>query len=209
VILQDPIIVLWETQIHSEKELDNLHLEVSTLIKIFEGCEMDLEDLYAMEKALQMFHRFCLQLKDDQLTWTQFHKLSEKLVEEIEVSFEEEELPWSINEILPCFIKNITQQRSEMSSTWINNIKSECSLFSTMITTDANRLYTKANNPPPFITDHDIKELNKMIGQIEEHLNKLAIEWLLEKFRELPDSLKEDFLEVAKQILEGEHSKKL
>ena len=46
-------------------------------------------------------------------------------------------------------------------------------------------------------------------GQVEEHLNKLAIEWLIEKFRELPDSSKENFLEVAKQILEGEHSKKL
>jgi hypothetical protein len=220
-VIMDRASALWETQIHSEKELENLHLEVSTLIKIFEGCEMDLEDLYAMEKALQMFHRFCSQLKDDQLTWTQFHKLSEKLVEEIKVSFEEEELPWSVDEILPCFIENITQQRNEKSSYWLNNItqqrnekssywlnniRSEYALISTMTTTDASRLYTKANNPPPFITEHDIKDLNKMSIQIEEHLNKLAIEWLVEKFRELPDSSKEDFLEVAKQILEGEHS---
>lgn len=200
---------LWDTQIHSEKELENLHLEVSTLITIFEGCEMDLEDLYAMEKALQMFHRFCSQLNDDELTWQQFYIFSEKLIKEIKETFEKEELPWSVDEILPCFIKNITQQRNEKSSLWINNIKSECSLISTMITTDANRLYTKANNPPPFITEHDMKDLNKMISQIEEHLKKLAIEWLLERFRELPNSSKEEFLEIAKQILEGEHSKKL
>ena len=205
-VIIDRASALWDTQIHSEKELENLHLEVSTLIKIFEGCEMDLEDLYAMEKALQMFHRFCLQLKDDQLTWTQFHKLSEKLVEEIKVSFEEEELPWSVDEILPCFIKNITQQRSEMSSSWINNFKSECSLISTMITTDANRLYTKANKPPPFITEHDMKDLNKMISQIEEHLNKLAVEWLIEKYRDLPYTAKTNFLKAAKQILEKEQS---
>jgi len=203
-VIIDRASALWDTQIHSEKELENLHLEVSTLIKIFEGCEMDLEDLYAMEKALQMFHRFCLQLKDDQLTWTQFHKSSEKLVKEIKVNFKEEELPWSIDEILPRFIKNITQQRSEMSSTWINNIKSECSLISTMITTDANNLYTKANKPPPFITEHDMKDLNKIISQIEEHLNKLAIEWLIEKYRELPNAAKTKFLKAAKQILEKE-----
>ncbi len=200
-VIIDRASALWDTQIHSEKELENLHLEVSTLIKIFEGCEMDLEDLYAMEKALQMFQRFCSQLKDGQLTWNQFHKLSEKLVKEIKVNFEEEELPWSIDEILPCFIKNITQQRSEMSSSWINNIKTECSLISTMITTDANRLYTKANNPPPYITEHDMKDLSKMIIQIEEHLNKLAVEWLLEKFRELPISSKEEFLKIANKFL--------
>jgi len=203
-VIMDRAFALWETQIHSEKELENLHLEVSTLIKIFEGCEMDLKDLHAMEKALQMFNRFCSQLKDDQLTWTQFHKLSEKLVEEIKVSFEEEELPWSVDEILPCFIKNITQQRSKVSSSWINNIKSECSSISTMITTDANRLYTKANNPPPYITEHDMKDLNKMIVQIEEHLNKLAVEWLIEKYRELPYTAKTKFLKTAKQILETE-----
>ena len=87
-----------------------------------------------------------------------------------------------------------------------NNIKSECSLIFTMETIDANRLYTKANNPPPYITEPDMKDLNKMISQIEEHLNKLAVEWLIEKYRELSDSSKKDFLEVAKQILEGEHS---
>jgi len=203
-VIIDRASALWDTQIHSEKELENLHLEISTLITIFEGCEMDLEDLYAMEKALQMFHRFCSQLKNEQLTWTQFYKLSEKLVEEIKVNFEEEELPWSVDEILPCFIKNITQQRGEMSSIWIDNIKSEYSLISTMITTDANRLYTKTNNPPPYITEHDMKDLSKIITQIEEHLNKLAIEWLIEKYRELPYTAKTNFLKAAKQILETE-----
>jgi len=199
--IRDRASALWDTQIHSEKELENLHLEISTLITIFEGCEMDLEDLYAMKKALQMFQRFCSQLKDEQLTWNQFHKLSEKLVKEIKVNFEEEELPWSIDEILPCFINNITQQRNEMSSTWINDIQSEYSLISTMITTDANRLYTKANNPPPYITEHDMKDLKKMISQIEEHLNKLAVEWLIEKFQELPISSKEEFLKIANKLL--------
>ncbi|MCK4432148.1 MAG: hypothetical protein KAW19_12715, partial [Candidatus Aminicenantes bacterium] len=205
-VIIDRASALWDTQIYSEKELENLHLEVSDLIKIFEGCEMDLEDLYAMEKALQMFHRFCSQLKDEQLTWTQFHKLSKKLVEEVKVSFEEEELPWLVDEILPCFIKTITQQRSEMSSAWVNNIKSECSSISTMTIIDANHLYTKANNPPPYITERDMKDLNKMISQIEEHLNKLAVEWLIEKYRELPYTAKTNFLKAAKQILEKEQS---
>ena len=203
-IIMDRASALWETQIHSERELENLHLEVSTLINIFEGCEMDLEDLYAMKKALKMFQRFCSQLKDDQLTWNQFHKLSEKLIKEIKVNFEEEELPWSIDEILPRFINNITQQRNEMSSTWVNNIKSECPLIFTMKTIDANHLYTKTNNPPPYITEHDMKDLSKINTQIEEHLNKLAVEWLIEKYRELPYAAKTNFLKAAKQILETE-----
>ncbi len=202
----DRASALWDTQIHSEKELDNLHLEVSTLVKIFEGCERDLEDLYAMEKALQIFHRFCSQLKDDQLTWNQFHKLSERLTKEIKVNFKEDELPWSIDEILPRFIKNITQQRNEKSALWINNVKSEYALISTMTTAEANRLHTKTNNPPPYITEHDIKDLSKMITQIEEHLNKLDVEWLIEKYRELPYAAKTNFLKAAKEILEGEHS---
>jgi len=205
-VIIDRASALWDTQIHSEKELDNLHLEVSTLVKIFEGCERDLEDLYAMEKALQIFHRFCSQLKDDQLTWNQFRKLSERLTKEIKVNFKEDELPWSIDEILPRFIKNITQQRNEKSALWINNVKSEYALISTMTTAEANHLHTKTNNPPPYITEHDIKDLSKMITQIEEHLNKLDVEWLIEKYRELPYAAKTNFLKAAKEILEGEHS---
>jgi hypothetical protein len=206
-VIMDRASALWETQIHSEKELENLHLEVSTLIKIFEGCEKDLEDLYAMEKALQMFNRFCSQLKDDQLTWAQFHILYEKLVEEIKVSFDKDELPWSVDEILSCFIKNITQQRNEKSSLWINNIKSECSLISTMITTDANRLYTKANNPPPYITEHDMKDLDKIIRQVEEHLNKLAIEFLKD-FENYPILQKKSFYKLQNKFLKESILKK-
>jgi transcriptional regulator of heat shock response len=169
---------------------------------MFEECEKDLPDLYAIEKALQMFNRFCSQLKNEQLTWTQFHKLSEKLVKEIKVNFEEEELTWSIDEILPLLIKNIEQQRYEKSSIWINDIKKEHALILTMLTTEANHLHSKAIKPPPFITEHDIKDLSKIITQIEEHLNKLAIEWLIKKYRELPYTAKTNFLEVAKQILE-------
>lgn len=205
-VIMDRASALWDTKIHSEKELENLHLEVSTLIKIFERCEMDLEDLYAMEKALKMFQQFCLKLKDEELTWQQFNNLSEKLIKVIKESFEEEELPWSIDEILPRLTKNITQQRNEKSSSWINDIKSEYALISTMTTAEANHLHSKAIKPPPFITKHDTKDLSKMITQIEEHLNKLAIEWLIEKYRELPYTAKTNFLKAAKEILEGEHS---
>lgn len=204
--IMDRAIALWDTKIYSEKDVDDIQIKVSELIQTFEGCERDLSDLYAMEKALQMFKRFCSQLKDEQLTWTQFHKLSEKLVKEINVNFKEEELPWSIDEILPRFIKNIAQQRNEKSSLWINNIKSEYALISTIATAEANNLHSKAIKPPPFITEHDMKDLSKMIIQIEEHLNKLAIEWLLEKYRELPHAAKTNFLKAAKQIFETEQS---
>jgi len=204
--IRDRASALWDTQIHSEKELENLHLEVSTLIKIFEGCKMDLEDLYAMEKALKMFQRFCIKLEDEELTGHQFNNLSEELIRVIKENFKEEELPWSIDEILQCLIKNIEQQRYEKSSLWINNIKSEYALISTMTITEANNLHSKASKSPPFITEHDMKDLSKMISQIEEHLDKLAVEWLIEKYRELPYTAKTNFLKAAKQILETEQS---
>lgn len=205
--IMDQAIALWDTKIYSEKELNDIQIQVAELIQIFEGCERDLADLHAMGKALKMFKQSYVQLDDD-LTWTQFEALSENIAKEIKESFSEDEIPWSIDDIISCLLEEIRRKRIDKSSNWLNSIRSEYSTITSMSTSEASRLHSTLSSPSVFITEQDMKEINNMINQIERHLNKLAIDWLIEKFKELSDSSKKEFLEIAKQILETEQPKK-
>jgi len=191
---------LWDTQIYSEKDLDNIQIQVNNLIQIFEGCEIDLEDLHAMGKALRMLKQYYEQLDGD-LSWSQFEALSEDKVKDMKENFSEDELPWSIDDIMSSLLEEIKRKRIEKSSNWLNFVRSEYSKISSMSTFEANQLHSKLSNYPSFVSDQDMEETKKIIIQVEDHLNKLAIEWLVEKFKELPDSSKKEFIEIAEKLL--------
>ena len=61
-----------------------------------------------------------------------------------------------------------------------------------------NRLYNQASNPPPIVSDSDLKIAASVVKRVEERLVSLNIEWLLEKFKELSQAAKKDFLQNSK-----------
>ena len=63
---------LWNSKINTEEELDKYIDEVDSLIRAFEGCETDVEDLRIMKQALQAYKFYYNQLCDDNLSWQEF-----------------------------------------------------------------------------------------------------------------------------------------
>ena len=70
-----------------------------------------------------------------------------------------------------------------------------------MSAADANRLHGRAADPPPVLTDSHSKRLAKAVGEIEQRLSALKLEWLVERFSELPPQSQKQFLEIASGII--------
>ncbi|MEW6378860.1 MAG: hypothetical protein AB1611_04555 [bacterium] len=192
---------IWLAKLRSIEELERLIDEVEELTGAFEGCQDDLDDFRVIRSVLQAYQGCYRQLQNEGLTWQEFNSRAEKLRQEIEATYGEAEIPWPVDETFGSFVDIITKQRNQASLSWIEAVESEASDIATMPAPDANRLHTKANNPPSVLTEQHEKRLAKLIKQIEVRLETLALDWLIEKFQALPESAKKKFLKLASQIL--------
>jgi len=194
----------YKSQINSEKDIIALLDRIDDLEKIFEGCTTDLEDLRLIQGVLRKYYNHFKMLQDDKLSWKEFDSLAKKLRAEFQAEFKDEEIPWKADEVYEIFFKNITEQRKMTSLTWLEAIESESSELSKMPTGDVKHLHDKATNPPTVITDQNLKQLDKIVKKIETRLEALDIDWLVEKFKDLPKNSKVKFMKIASKIIESD-----
>ena len=193
-------MALLDSEILSFQEVEEVRKQINNLIPIFEGCEADLEELGSMDKAIKYFEQFNKKLNEE-LTWEQFETISKDMKRVIIESFEEDEITWPIEDILTSLYEEIKGNRICQSIAWLDEIKKEFNRINSMNTSEASQLHSRVNNHPTFLAEQQIVEANKISNQIEKHLNKLALEWLVEKFKELPEPSKKEFLKIAQQII--------
>lgn len=188
---------IWEIKIASEADIDRALDEIESLISTFENLPDDLSDLQVMRQALKKFKKDYERLADENLNWKEFENLLAVITKEWE-SFSEDEIPWPPKETLENFVKDISTHRTKISTDWINTLKKETKSIETMLAPEANRLHTRASNPPAVLTDPHIKLQNEIIKKLLTRLADLKIEWLIEIFNELSTELKKEFLRRIK-----------
>jgi hypothetical protein len=191
---------VWQTKLQSEEHIDSLIAEVESLIGIFENLPVDQEDMLLMRRALRLYQKDYQQLANDRLTWPEFERLAEQLQQDARSTFADGDIPWSPEEAIGGFVTSITKQRKDISGTWIGAVESEASGMASMSAGDANRLHARAGAPPSVLTEPHAERLRKVMKAIETRLDALKIDWLVEKFKELPAPLRKRFLQlVAKE----------
>jgi len=190
---------LLKAKLRSEDDLDSFLAEVETLVNAFENCPNDLRDLHTMRQALRTYYEDHRQIRDDRLTWPEFESLIEKLRTEAKSIIDEKEAPWPPDEVIGEFAESITKRRKEASKMWIDEIEAEAGPISSMSAVDANRLHNRASNPPPVLTEPHAKCLARVLKSIESRLDLLKIDWLVEKFKELPLPLRKKFLQLVNE----------
>lgn len=67
----------------------------------------------------------------------------------------------------------------------------------------ANRFHSRVSKPPPVATESHLKRAAMVAKKVEARLEALSIEWLLEKFKDLPPKAKKDFLQRAQRLAEN------
>ncbi len=185
---------IWKTKFCGEDDMDIIQLEIDFLVSAYENCDIDLEDFLAMRRALRIYKKHYQHLNNDQLLWPKFETLIEVCRLEAKSLIEEEVIPWPPGEVIDNFAATISKDRKEKSSNWIKSLEQETQSVATMPAAEANRLYDRSVNPPAVLTEEHAKRLEKIVGDIENRLNALKIDWLVEKFKELPPPMRQEFI---------------
>ena len=191
---------LWNLKLRSEEDLENCLEEVDSLVTAFENCTNDLNDLHMMRRALRTYREDHKQLADDRLTWPGFERLAGQLLEEAGVAIADEDVPWPPGEVIDAFVTTLSKQRKEASVVWIDRIEADATAVSSMSAADSNRLHARASAPPAVLTEPHTKRLKKVLASIETRLGALQVDWLVEKFKELPSSLRKKFLQMVAEM---------
>jgi len=195
---------LWKSKIRTIEELETLLGEVDAVTGAFEGCPNDLEDLQIMRRSLRLYEKDYQQLIDDRLSWSEFEALANDLRIEAQNLIGDEEPPWSPDEVINGFVTFISRNRKKVSGAWVEALEAEAGDLKNMSAADANRLHSRSNSPPAVLTKSDTQSLGKVVRAIESRLDALKIDWLVEKFNELPVAARRQFLELAESIVNRE-----
>ena len=185
---------LWQTQIQTEADIDSIFGEVESLVSAFENLPRDLEDLQLMRHALMLYQKGYKRLSDDNLNWGEFETLAEEIRKEWAATLGEEEPPWLPEETLDGFVQAISKHRKQTSTAWIESIEAQVENIPAMPADEANRFYNRVSTPPPVVTDSHLMRLAVVDRKVQARLDALSVEWLIEKFKELPAKAKKDFL---------------
>lgn len=192
---------LWNKKICNEGDIDQLLSEVDSLVNSFENLPADQEDLQIMRKALRLYRSYYPRLSDDSLTWSKFSQLSEELKSESSDSLQDEDVPWPADDVIDSFVALISKERESKSLGWITIFAEEASDIANMAAHEVNMLDKKIKNLPSYLTKAHTNELQTISEKITSRLNDLSIEWLLEKFKELSQHNRNNFLHLASQVM--------
>ena len=195
---------LWQTKIRTEADMDLILGEVESLVGAFENLPKDLEDLQLMRRALRIYQKDYTRLSDENLNWAEFETLAEEMRKEWATTFGDEEPPWPPDDTMDGFVQDISKRRKEVSTTWIDSMEAQVEGIPSMPADEANRFHSRVSKPPPAVTESHLKRAAIIARKVEARLDTLSVEWLLEKFKELPPKAKKDFLQRAQKLGDGE-----
>jgi len=195
--IMDRAGALWDSEIKCEEDLGVILKEVKALTTAFEGLKTDLEDMTLMEQALNLFQQGCKRLTREDITWDEFDSIVSNWQKDMLQVIGEEEVPWDLEKTISLLREEKAKYREKKSSSWIAELESSWNAMSKPTASNANRLYEKAAAPPPFVTANHRERASQILRQVEAKLEELKVEWLIEKFKEMPLKSQERFIETV------------
>ena len=197
-IIFDRAKSLWDSKIENDDDMELLAAEIDSLIHAFDGLKNDLEDLLSMKKALKLYKESYRRMMNENITWNDFNRLAKESIAEYNDILGNEELPWLPEDVIQTFYIHIRKQRELKSQRWISSWDKKIQNIEILNANQANQLMTQLSNPPLFLTQEHKEYLAVLVKNIDEHLNKLSVDWLVEKFKALSQDRKLEFLERIK-----------
>lgn len=191
---------LSNAKLETMEDLDTIQFEVDTLADVFAGCPDELIKLQDLQRALKAFKQGQQALANDQLSCLDFESTLVDLKSRLTTEIDTTNVPWNPEIVLDSFAKDVSASREQISASWIEGYESELSDLEMMSAAEANRLYSKAENPPRVLTVQHNERLCQAKRRIENRLNKLKVSWLLEKYQELSEGSRLEFKQGLKQI---------
>ncbi len=195
---------LWKVKINNESDIDEVITEIDSLIYAFDNLPADLDDLNLMKKMLKIYREWYQRLSDENLSWDSFDKIAREMQKECDNILDEEEIPWIPDDVVKSFVQTISVARKDKSDRWIKMIEDDAGSIEKMNAIEANKFYNQLSNHPVWLIDGHCQIVNRFIEKVNKRLNDLKIEWLVEKFRELSQETKRNFVQIIQELIDFE-----
>ncbi|MCX7020203.1 MAG: hypothetical protein NTY46_14695 [Candidatus Sumerlaeota bacterium] len=186
--------LLMKMRIKTEQDLESTWRKLEEIERIFEGCDRDLEDFAVMRDTLQAMREAARQLDEDNMSWEEFERKADMTGKRLAEDFAEKESPWDIAELFDQLVQARRAALEERSIKWIDDIEQNWARSEAAPVDELNRLYSRLVNPPAWLSPKTDKQLRVYRDEVEKKLRQLEVEWLVERFQQLPDAEKKDFL---------------
>ncbi|OQB69660.1 MAG: hypothetical protein BWX92_03847 [Deltaproteobacteria bacterium ADurb.Bin135] len=179
----------------SVSKIEELIQEVDDLERIFERCDSDIDTLRTMRRALNFYKDASIRLCDGNLSENAFATLWSELNEKAE-EISDDEPPWIPEDIMPLLHKNALKKREELGLCWLTDMENEVSGITGQDIAVASNLHNRLQQLPGYLTKSQHRRAKELQSKVEAHLNKLKVEWLLEKYSELDAKSQAAFLKA-------------
>jgi len=176
-------------------KIEELIQEVDDLERIFERCDSDIDTLRTMRRALNFYKDASIRLCDGNLSENAFATLWSELNEKAE-EISDDEPPWMPEDIMPLLHKNALKKREGLGLCWLNDMENEVSGITGQDIAVASNLHNRLQQLPGYLTKSQHRRAKELQSKVEAHLNKLKVEWLLEKYSELDAKSQAAFLKA-------------
>lgn len=176
-------------------KIEVLIQEVDDLERIFERCDSDIDTLRTMRRALNFYKDASNRLCDGNLSENAFATLWSELNEKAE-EISDDEPPWMPEDVMPLLHKSALKKREELGLCWLTDMENEVSGITGQDIAVASNLHSRLQQLPGYLTKSQHRRAKELQSNIEAHLNKLKVEWLLEKYSELDAKSRAVFLKA-------------
>ncbi len=188
---------IWRKKLQSDEDIGQLLSEVESLINTYENLPEDQQDLLLMRKALRIYEKEFAHLANERLSWPEFETLTAQAKADAVSALGEEELPWPPDETIGEFAAAVAKRRKAESAKWIEALEAKVAGAAAMTAFDANRLLGDAARPPAYLTEPHEQRREQAARRLEARLDEIKIDWLVKKFNELPEALRERFIKLV------------
>ncbi|HBN26824.1 MAG TPA: hypothetical protein DD405_05085 [Desulfobacteraceae bacterium] len=127
--------------------------------------------------------------------------MTKNSIAEYEAILENDELPWPPEDVIQTFYVHMRKQRESKSQQWMSSWDEKLKDLETLNANQAKQLMGQLLNSPLFLTQDHKDHLVVLVGNVDKHLSKLSVDWLVEKFKELSRDRRLEFLNIIKQML--------
>ncbi|MGD9975595.1 MAG: hypothetical protein AB7S77_21270, partial [Desulfatirhabdiaceae bacterium] len=186
---------IWSNTIKSPDDIQLNQSLVTEIVSAYEGETSDLADFLLMQQCLESYQRGYTALRDENLNPDEFETRYQALLQQAKDQFDDEEPPWLPDDVYSIFKKLLTGERELRSREWITALENKLVGLADMTSTEANCLNNETLRPPPCLTSAHSAKLITIRKKIDKHLNSLLVDWLFDKYQELPKPSRKRFLD--------------
>ena len=199
--IEDNAKAIWESELSPQtgEELNSRLLELEHL---YSGSRSDVEDFRNMRSVTEFYIDSLHKLQYLGISTADF-KAQVKTTKETFLSrFAEYELPWDLESAFSLLQETCEAFRQNAATDWLGSINDRIADISMMTIAQGHELHSELNTPPQYV-DIEIngEQLNFFKKQIEHFLDTKEIEWLLERFKNMSQSAKNEFIKILKEEL--------